>query len=80
MTKSLIKANIEGGKLCKEKIQQEVIYLRAELNVEHKPNINNISCYDVCTSPMKNKDVSTINYSLYYELDENVDTISDSSK
>ena len=28
MTKSLIKANIEGGKLCNEKIQQSVIDLR----------------------------------------------------
>ena len=28
MTKSLIKANNEGGKLCNEKIQQAVIYLR----------------------------------------------------
>ena len=32
MTKSLIKANIEGGKLCNEKIQQAVIYLRAEVD------------------------------------------------
>ena len=29
---------------------------------------------------MKNKDVSTINYSVYYELDEHADTISDSIK
>ena len=33
MTKSLIKANIEGGKLCNEKIQQAFIDLRAELNL-----------------------------------------------
>ena len=32
MTKSLIKANIGGGKLCNEKIQQAVIDLREELN------------------------------------------------
>ena len=32
MTKSLIKANIESGKLCNEKIRQAVIDLRAELN------------------------------------------------
>ena len=43
MTKSLVKANIEGWKLSKEKIQQAVIDLRAELNLEHKRNINNIS-------------------------------------
>ena len=29
---------------------------------------------------MKNKDVSTINNSVYYESDEHVDTIRDSSK
>ena len=29
MTKSLIKTNNKGGKLCNEKIQQSVIYLRA---------------------------------------------------
>ena len=29
---------------------------------------------------MKNKDVSTINNSVYYESDDHVDTISDSSK
>ena len=29
---------------------------------------------------MKNKDVSTINNSVYYESDEHTDTISDSSK
>ena len=33
MTKSLIKANIEDGKLCNEKIQQAVIDLGAELNI-----------------------------------------------
>ena len=60
MTKSLTKANIEGGKLCNENIQQAVIDLRAELNLEHEHNINNISGDDVYTSPMKNKYVSTI--------------------
>ena len=44
MTKILIKANIEGGKLCNEITQQAVIDLGAELNVEHERNINNISC------------------------------------
>ena len=80
MTKSLIKANTEGGKLCNENIQQAVINLRAELNVEHERNINNISCDDVYTSPMKKKYVSIINDSVYYESDEHADTISDSSK
>ena len=80
MTKSLIKANIKGGKLCNEKIQQAVIDLRAELNLEHKHNINNISCDNEYTSPMKKGNVSTIKNSVYYESDEHADTISDSSK
>ena len=42
--------------------------------------INDITCDDSYQSPMKNKNVSTINNSVYYELDEHVDTISDSNK
>ena len=52
MTKSLIKANSDGGKLCNEKIRKSVIDLRAELNGEHEYNINNISCDDLYPSPM----------------------------
>ena len=80
MTKSLIKANNEGGKLCNENIQQAVIYLRAELNVEHEHNINNISYDELYQYPMKNKHAPTINDSVYYESNEHVDTISNSSK
>ena len=80
MMKSLIKANSEGGKLCNEKIRQAVIDLIAELNGEHERNISNISCDDLYPSPMKNKYVSTINNSVYYESDENADMIIDSSK
>ena len=80
MTKSLIKANNKGGKLCNEKIGQAVIDLRAELNREHERNINNISGDDLYTSPIKNKYVATINNSVYYESDEHVDTISYSIK
>ena len=80
MTKSLIKANNKGGKLCNEKIRQAVIDLRAELNREQERNVNNISCDNLYQSPMKNKYVSTINDLVYYEWDEYVDTISDSSK
>ena len=53
MKESLIIANTEGGKSCNEKIQQSVIYLRAELNLEYERNINNISCDNEYTSPMK---------------------------
>ena len=78
--KIIIKANNEGGKLCNENIRQAVIDLRAELNVEHERKINTISCDDLYHFPMKKKDVSTINDSVYNESDEHVDTISDSSK
>ena len=47
------------------------------MDVEHK---RNITCDDLYQSPMKKKDVSTINDSVYNESDEHVDTISDSSK
>ena len=54
MTKSLIKANIgRYGKICNEKIQLAVIDLRSELDLENERNINNITCEDVYTSPMK---------------------------
>ena len=56
MTKSLIKANTRSdGKISNEKIQQAVFDLRSELNLEHKRNINNITCEYVYTSPVKNK-------------------------
>ena len=81
MTKSLIKANIgSDGKICNEKIQQAVTDLRAELDLENERNINNITCEDVYTPPMKKKEVKAINDSVYYESDEHADTISDSSK
>ena len=81
MTKSLLKSNIGSDrKLCNEKIQQAVIYLRLELDLEHKHNINNITCEELYKSPMKNKESKTINDSVYYESDENADKISDSSK
>ena len=81
MTKSLIKANIgRYGKICNEKIHREVIDLRAEVDLEHERNINNITSEDVYQSPMKKGKVSTINDSVYYDSDEPVDTISDSIK
>ena len=81
MTKILIKANIRSnGKICNEKIQQAVIDLRAELDLEHERNINNITSEDVYTSPMKKKETKTIDDSVYHESDDHVDTISDSSK
>ena len=81
MTKSLIKANIRSdGKICNENIQQSVFYLRAELNLEHESNINNITCEDVYTSTMIKKYAKTIDDLVYHESDEHADTIIDSSK
>ena len=65
MAKSIIKENIgSDGKICNENIQQAGIDLREELNLEHKININNITCEDVYTSSMKKKEAnkSTIRY------------------
>ena len=54
ITKSLIKANIgSDGNICNEKIHRAVIDLRAELVLDQKRNINNITCEDVYTSPME---------------------------
>ena len=50
------------------------------MNVENKRNSNNITCDDLYQSPMKKKVVPTIKDSVYNELDEHVDMISDSSK
>ena len=80
MKKSLIKSNIGiDGKTCNEKIHQSVIDLGAEFDLEHERNINNITCEDLYTSPTKKKEAKTIKDSVYYESDEHVDKISDSS-
>ena len=50
------------------------------MDAEHKRNINNITCDDLYQYPMKKKDVSTINDSVYNELDEHIYTISGSRK
>ena len=67
--------NNEGGPLCNEKLRQAVTDLREEMDVEHKHNINKISFDDLYQYPMKKKDLSTINDSVYYELDKHVDMI-----
>ena len=80
MLRTIIKVdNNKGGPLCNEKLRQAVIYLRAEINIEHERNINNITCDDLYQSPMKKKDVSTINVSIHNDSDEHIDTIIDSN-
>ena len=51
-----------------------------ETEAEFERNINKITCDTSFQSPIQNKDVSTINDSVYYESDEQVDTMSDSNK
>ena len=54
MLRNIIKVdNNKGGLLCNEKLRQAVIYLRAEINIEHERNINNITCDDLYQYPMK---------------------------
>ena len=81
MLKNLIKMNnCEGEPLSNESLLQAFIDVRKEMDIEYERNIINITCDDSYQSPMKKKYVSTIKDSVYYELDEHVDTISDSRK
>ena len=81
MLENLVKMNnLRGEPLSNERLRQAVIDVREETDVEHERNINDITCDDSYQSPMKKKDVSTINNSVYHESDEQVDTISDSNK
>ena len=81
MLENLIKVNnCEGEPLPNGRLRQAVIDVRKETDAEHECNINNITCNDSYQYHMKNKNVSTINNSIYYESDEHVDLISDSDK
>ena len=51
-----------------------------ETEAEFERNINEITCDTSFQSPIQKKDVSTIDYSVYYEVEEQVYTISDSNK
>ena len=51
-----------------------------ETEAEFERNINNITCNTSFQSTIQKKDVSTINNSVYYKSDEQVDKISDSNK
>ena len=81
MLENLVKMNnLRGEPLSNERLLQSAIDKREETDVEKERNINDITCDNSYQSPKKNKDVSTINDSIYYELDEQVYTISDSNK
>ena len=66
--------------LSNEKLRQAVGKVTEETEAEFEHNINEIICNTSFQSPIQNKDVSTINDSVYYEPDDQVDMISDSNK
>ena len=51
-----------------------------ETEAEFERNMNEITCDTSFQSHIQKKDVSAINNSVYYESEEQVDTISDSNK
>ena len=78
---TLVKDNILRGKpLSNQNIQESFSDIMVEAEAEFERNYKKITCNNSYQSPILKKDVSTINDSVYYELDEHVDTISDSSK
>ena len=72
--------NIRGEPLSNQKIQKAVGKVIEETETEFKRNYNKITCDNSYQSPILKKYVSAINDSVYYESDEHIDTISDSSK
>ena len=54
--------------------------MKAEAEAGHERNINDMTQVDEYKLPGKNKDVLTINDSIYHNSDEHEDEISDSSK
>ena len=72
--------NRKGAPLSNDNLRQKVGKVLEETEAEFERNINKITCDTSFQSPIQKKDVSTINDSVYYELDEQVDTISDSNK
>ena len=81
MLDNLIKIkNLNGGPFSNEKLRQAVSDIREETDTEHERNINEITYDTSFQSPVQNKDASTINDSVYYEPNDQVDTVSDSNK
>ena len=78
---NLVKINNRDSEpLSNEKLRQAVSDVKEETDAEHEHNINEITCNTSFQSPIQKEDVSTINDYVYYELDENLDTISDYNK
>ena len=78
---TLVKDNILRGKpLSNQNIQEAFSDITVETEAEFERNYKKITCKISYQSPILKKDVSTINDSVYYESDDNVDTISVSRK
>ena len=72
--------NLRGEPLSNQNIQEPVSDVIEQPEAEFEHNYNEITCNTSYQSPILKKDVLTINDQVYYESDEHVDTISDSSK
>ena len=72
--------NRKGAPLSNEKLRLAVGKVMEETKAEFERNINKITCDTSFQYPIQNKDISTINDSIYYESDDQVDMISDSKK
>ena len=72
--------NLRVGPLYNQNIQKSASDVIEETEAEFERNYNKIMCDTSYKSPMINKDVLTIKDLVYYESDEHVDTICDSSK
>ena len=61
--------NLRGEPFSNDKIRQAVGKLIEETEAEFERNYNEITCDTSFQSPILKKDVSTINYFIYYESD-----------
>ena len=72
--------NLRGEPFSNQNIQDAVSDVIEETEAKFERNHNEITCDNSYQSPILKKDILTINDLVYYESDEHVDTISDSSK
>ena len=72
--------NRKGAPFSNEKLRQAAGKVMEETGADFECNINKIIYDTSFQSPIRKKDLSTINDSVYYKSDDQVDTISDSNK
>ena len=73
-------SNLRGEPLYNQNFQKAGSDVIEETEADFERNYNEIMCDTSYQSPIIKKDVLTINNLVYYESDEHVDKISDSSK